>query len=343
MLPLVDQVLEARPGLRRALVLGCGDGEVVERLVSGGVLRAIGVDPDKANIAQARARRVEARWICAGSDERLDLLDGCVDLVLWMHDPAGSAVPDPARTEAARLLADGGELLIVDATSGAQVESWRRPARTAPVRMHPEDLPRAQSFAFFERFGSPFYELTADVPVGELRQRCRAAGRPFHLVALHAAVRALHDVPELMLRLDEERVVLHPRIQVGSTLLDHDERLGFVIFEAHADLDRFIDAARQATARGRQRATLHTGHGSDIVFFSNVPWVSFRSITHADTLAPGASVPRLTFGRAHERGGEWLLPVSLSAHHALADGLHVGWFFRFLEHHLNEAASACEA
>lgn len=362
---LVEEVLASEPAPRRVVELGCGTGRRLAGFLERGTLRVIGVDGSEDHLTAARRRRVEARWIHADVGDRLDLLDGCADrvlvcLALGGHDPA------PVFAEAARLLADDGELLVFDGPADADVldavatahgfapgtfatlaapgdhaevlqARWRRAPRTAATWHAPTDLPRHEAFAFFSRFGSPFFELTADVPLGDLRARCTAAGVPFHLVTLHAAVGALHAVPELMLRLEGGHVVQHARVRVGSTHLDRAERVGFVEFAWDPDLQRFAEGARAAYAAGRERSHLTTTEGSDIVYFSNVPWVAFRSITHADTLDDTASVPRLTFGGATARGGEDVLPVSLSVHHALADGLHVGWFFRFLEDALGRA------
>jgi chloramphenicol O-acetyltransferase type A len=386
--------------------LGCGTGRNLHHLVSRGTLRAIGADLSAGMLDAARRRPLEARWIRAdlSAGEPLELLDGCADLVLICLMLEHVADLDPVFAEAARLLADGGQLRVIelhpdaaDRGSRARIEvdgvrhttawhahdladlraaasraglvassardvhptdeiaarypstrrpqgvpwlldaSWTRGTRAGPVRYDPASLPRREAFAFFSGFGSPTFELTVDVPLGDLRARCTRAGRPFHLVALHAAVRALEAVPELMLRIEGEAVLRHHQLRIGATCMDHAERLGFTYYRAHAELDAFIAAAREATARGRERARMVSTTTSDAVFFSNLPWLSFRSITHADSLDPQASVPRLTFGRTHETLQGEALPVSLSVHHALADGVHVSWFFGFLQHHLEGA------
>ena len=43
------------------------------------------------------------------------------------------------------------------------------------------------------------------------------------------------------------------------------------------------------------------------------------------------SVPRITWGRLEQKDGEWKMPFSAQAHHALVDGRHMGLLFQNLE------------
>jgi ArsR family transcriptional regulator len=106
--------------------LGCGTGELAA-LVAPFVRQIIAVDSSSAMLDAARERlgdvgNVELR---AGEIEALPLADGALDvalLFLVLHH-----VADPARAlrEAARVLAPGGVLLIVD-TRPHQLEELRR-------------------------------------------------------------------------------------------------------------------------------------------------------------------------------------------------------------------------
>ena len=48
------------------------------------------------------------------------------------------------------------------------------------------------------------------------------------------------------------------------------------------------------------------------------------------------SNPRITFGKCVEQDGKACLPVNLTVHHALADGLHVARFFEAFEQRTRE-------
>ena len=66
-----------------------------------------------------------------------------------------------------------------------------------------------------------------------------------------------------------------------------------------------------------------------------LPWFDFTSISHARDFSQADSAPRITFGKITEAGGRCTMPVSIHAHHALADGLHVAQFVDKFQHSLD--------
>lgn len=57
-----------------------------------------------------------------------------------------------------------------------------------------------------------------------------------------------------------------------------------------------------------------------------LPWLTFSAIS-LPTPTPADSNPRITFGKFTQEGDRVLLPVNLTANHALVDGLHLAAFF----------------
>ena len=55
---------------------------------------------------------------------------------------------------------------------------------------------------------------------------------------------------------------------------------------------------------------------------------------HAEAF-PAVTPPRITFGRITEADGRCTMPLSIHAHHALADGLHVAQFVDKFQHSLD--------
>ena len=62
---------------------------------------------------------------------------------------------------------------------------------------------------------------------------------------------------------------------------------------------------------------------ANLIRYSVLPWFDFTSISHARDFSHPDSAPRITFGKITEAEGRRTMPVSIHAHHALADGLHV--------------------
>jgi chloramphenicol O-acetyltransferase len=91
----------------------------------------------------------------------------------------------------------------------------------------------------------------------------------------------------------------------------------------------------------RQRGpTFLPGGRTDVVHVTTLPWVHFRSISHARSHRTGGSVPKIALGRYLEREAQTLMPVSLEVNHALVDGLHVGRFFEHFQHALQRPVAA---
>jgi chloramphenicol O-acetyltransferase type A len=167
-------------------------------------------------------------------------------------------------------------------------------------------------------------------------------GPSFFLATLFASLRASNAIEEFRLRLRPEAVWLHERVDVGSTVLRHDETFGFAYFAwcdsfARFEQDARVEVDRVAASTG---ALDPQDERDDLVYHSVLPWIRLTGFIHARRRRPLDSIPRIVFGKHFEREGERWLPVCVDAHHALIDGLHVGrWLARF-EQELATVATA---
>ncbi|MFP3712550.1 class I SAM-dependent methyltransferase [Puerhibacterium sp. TATVAM-FAB25] len=109
--PVWDPLLAAagvRPG-SRVLDVGCGTGELLERLAAGGA-RPAGVDPAPGMVRLARRRAPDADVVCAPFED-LPFADGAFDVVTAVN-ALQLADPEEALDEAARVLVPGGALAL---------------------------------------------------------------------------------------------------------------------------------------------------------------------------------------------------------------------------------------
>ncbi|MGW1782613.1 methyltransferase domain-containing protein [Streptomyces sp. NPDC002143] len=124
--------------------VGCGAGRAVAELAGRGV-RAVGVDPNERMIAVARGRWPTADFRIAGACE-LPLRDASVDG--YRADKVFHELADPERalTEARRVLAPGGRILLVGQDWDAFVIDSDDPVLTSAMVRARADLtagPRA--------------------------------------------------------------------------------------------------------------------------------------------------------------------------------------------------------
>jgi len=102
----------------RALDLGCGAGHVAYALARGGAARVVAYDPALemlSVVAQESARRgYAAIATMAGTAETLPFGNGAFDLVVTRYSAHHWASVPRALEECARVLAPGGQLVVID-------------------------------------------------------------------------------------------------------------------------------------------------------------------------------------------------------------------------------------
>lgn len=197
---------------------------------------------------------------------------------------------------------------------------------------------RRAQFDFFRTYELPHFGLTAEVDVTALRAGCKARGVPFSLACWYAVLEAVNGIEALRLRLRGERVWVHDRVRIGTTVDTGPETFDFVYLPDADDWPTWLRRAQHAIARTRERdaapdAMDDRPEDDGVVHGTIIPWVRFTHIDHARRLGKDDSVPRIAIGRAAPVGtGDAIrMPVAISAHHALVDGVHVGRFYEGLQ------------
>lgn len=196
--------------------------------------------------------------------------------------------------------------------------------------------PRRSTFDFFRGYSNPYFNVCTTLEVGPLVELARAGPDiSFSLAYLYLSLRVANEIEPFRYRIAGDRVLIHDRVHAGTTYLLEDERFVFAYFDYEDDFARFQSGAKEAMARARTGSgeLQPEDHRSNLIHYSTLPWVAFTSISHARHWGREDSVPKITFGRATEKGGQWHLPISVEVHHALMDGLHVGRFFERLQHY----------
>lgn len=202
--------------------------------------------------------------------------------------------------------------------------------RREPRELDLERWERREHFRFFQVYDWPFFNLCADVDVTSLvRRTAEPDGPSFFLASLFLSLKAANELESFRLRIRGGRVVVHERIDGGSTVLREDGTFGFAYFDWRDDFGEFAEAAGPVLEAARQAGgpLEPRDDRDDLIHYSVIPWVAFTSFAHARRRREEDSVPKVVFGRHHAVGDRRRLPVSVEVHHALMDGLHVGRFF----------------
>ena len=177
---------------------------------------------------------------------------------------------------------------------------------------------------------NPYLSVTAPCDITALRRLTQERGLPFFLTVLHCAINAANAVPELRQRIRGKDIVEYDRCLSSHTVALPNGTYCYCTLDCAQPLGAFLPAAQAEVARVKAAPSLGDGAApAERVFGSRLPWltVSAVSLRPAPTPTPADSNPRITFGKFTQEGDRVLLPVNLTANHALVDGLHLAAFF----------------
>jgi chloramphenicol O-acetyltransferase type A len=196
-------------------------------------------------------------------------------------------------------------------------------------RVDLETWPRTPAFNFFRGFTEPYHGVCIRVDCTATRLYAKDHGLSVFLSLVHRALAAAQQVENFRTRIADGEVWLYDVIHGGSAVGRPNGTIGFAHYRYHASLTAFVAEAAPEVERVKQRTDIERHPEPNTIRFSTLPWLDFTSIDHARNFAFEDSAPRITFGKITEAAGRRTMPVSIHAHHALADGLHVA---QFVEH-----------
>ena len=201
------------------------------------------------------------------------------------------------------------------------------------MRGHELDMdsyPRREHFTYFRSMANPWLGVTVNVDVTALM--AQQAGKPLFPAVNYCVTRAANAVPELRRRISGDGIVEYDHCATSHIELLEDETYTYCTLDtAGKTFGEYVTYARSCQQAARERGTLTEDEDCDsYLFVSCVPWFSFTNVT-----LPGGreneSNPRFTWGRVFPQEGKWYLPMNVTVHHALADGIHIARFFRCLD------------
>lgn len=209
-----------------------------------------------------------------------------------------------------------------------------------------ETWPRREQYDLYRDLDFPYFSMTADVDVTEMRELVRRLGDSFTSAVSYAIGRAANEVAEFRQRMhrrdgqsDEirEYAIVHPSI----TVLGDGGQFRFCVLPYAEDFDTFREQARPRIEEAKRAPSLWIAPDrEDFLFMTSIPWIRFTAMTHPVPLDPACSVPRIAWGQFREDSdGRIRMPLNVQAHHAMIDGLHLGRFYARLQEILNGADS----
>ncbi|MBN2280157.1 MAG: chloramphenicol acetyltransferase [Candidatus Marinimicrobia bacterium] len=197
---------------------------------------------------------------------------------------------------------------------------------------------RREHFEFYKNFDEPFFGLVADLDCTRLYETCKKEGLSFFLKYLHKTAESINQIEAFKCRIQGDNVVCFDTIHVSATVARQDHSFAFTFIEFSADYEEFRLVAEKEIEAVRNSCGLRVTENSerpDTIHFSALPWVRFTAISHPRNYRISDSIPKISFGQRYRHNKQHRVPVSIHAHHGLADGYHAGLFFEYLQNLLN--------
>lgn len=211
-------------------------------------------------------------------------------------------------------------------------------------RFTPIDLrawPRGEVFYYFSKIAPTGYSLTVDWDVTALRARAKAAGVKFFPAYLWLVTTALNRQPEFKLAERDGRLGYYDTLTPLYAAFHGDTHTFSLMWTPYdADFRAFHaaylgDQRRYGDNHGILAQTERTPP-ENAYTVSCVPWIPFRHFAVHSYENKPYYFPSVEAGRFEERDGRLWMPLSVTCHHAAADGYHVS---RFLEDLYAETAA----
>ena len=205
------------------------------------------------------------------------------------------------------------------------------------TKLDMETFPRRLHFDFFKAMEMPHLGITANVDVTDLLKFCKEHKYSFYLVFMHAAALAANSIPELRQRILGDGVVEYDDCPTSHTELQEGGTFCYCTLHHNMPFDQYIVDAEER----RQRSRTSQGLGVEPdklgqLFTTTVPWVHYTSLQQP-LEHPLDSNPRIAWGKFQaDHAGRLQMPVTLMAHHALVDGVHLGMFYQNLEQEMKK-------
>ncbi|QHS56689.1 chloramphenicol acetyltransferase [Mucilaginibacter sp. 14171R-50] len=198
-----------------------------------------------------------------------------------------------------------------------------------------ETWSRKHHFEFFNAFDEPLFGATVNIDVTIAYQKAKQRGISFFLYYLHCILTAANKVEEFKYRVEDGEVYLYDVVNTSTTISRPDTTFGFSYIDHHPDLDQFIIGAQAEIKRVKSTVGLELRPVYNVLHVSAIPWVNFTALTHARNFAFKDSMPKISLGKITELNGRKTMPVSVTVHHGLMDGRHVGEFIDTFQELLN--------
>lgn len=195
-----------------------------------------------------------------------------------------------------------------------------------------ENWNRKDHYNYFRQLDYPHFNICGNVDITNFYTYIKENKLPFFISVLYAATKTANSIKEFRFRIRENKLIEHENVSPSFTVMTEGEIFSFCSVNFVDKYSDFKADALKEIEKTKNNVSIEDEPGrDDLLYITCIPWISFTNITHPIQMNPVDSIPRISWGKYFEQNGKIKLPLSVQAHHALVDGIHVGKFFNDIQ------------
>jgi len=195
-----------------------------------------------------------------------------------------------------------------------------------------ENWNRRDHYNYFKQLDYPHFNICANLDITRFYKHIKEKESPFFISMLFASTKTANSIKEFRLRIRKDRVLEHESVSPSFTVMTGSEVFSFCLVKFIDEFNTFKITTSKEIEKSKNSINIKDQIGrDDLLYITSIPWVSFTNITHPIQMNPVDSIPRISWGKYFEENGKIKLPLSVQAHHALVDGIHVGQYFNTIQ------------
>jgi chloramphenicol O-acetyltransferase len=207
---------------------------------------------------------------------------------------------------------------------------------------HPIDFEtwdRRQYFYYFTEMLPTGFNLSVEVDITETENWIKKAGKKFFPAFLYLSAKLIAEQQEFRIAKKDDQLgyyeVIHPSY---ACFHDDDKTMSNMWTEYRPDFEIFYqlyldDQQRYAGNHGILAKPEMPPPNNFMI--GMLPWIQFTSYSPVPYGKSDYYFPILQAGRYFEKDGRKMMPFSITVHHAVADGYHVGLFLKKFQDSMN--------
>lgn len=194
-------------------------------------------------------------------------------------------------------------------------------------------------YEWFKKYSIHFYSLTCEMDVTKLYYYIKENKLSFFITFMYFVNKGMDQVLELRLREIDDEVYEFEKINPAYTVMTKDGVFDNCESEAGDNFKEYYENAKEAIEIVKNGLNVEKSYNDftrlDRYFFTCLPWIDFKALTHPMSDDVTKTVPRVAWGKYVIKDEKVLISLNIQVSHMLVDGYPLSQAFNNIQEMLN--------